>query len=519
MTHWTLSQLAQASSVAQQLETVGFSPADAQEKAAQFARVAQRLLAQTDDSAAEAAAWFVPGRIEVFGKHTDYAGGRSVVAAAQRGFCGVAVARHDDLVHVIDVAKQVDVQFSLSPTLVPTQGCWSNYPMTVARRLAANFSSARRGVSMAFASDLPPAAGMSSSSALMVMTFLLLRDLNGVERDPAYLDNIQSLEDLAGYLGTVENGQSFKQLPGDRGVGTFGGSEDHTAILCARPGAWAQFSYCPVRLERMIEAPKDHLFVIGVSGVVAEKTGAARELYNLASRRASAVTRIWQEATGRSDPHLAAIVRSSPNAVAHMFNLLDAQQHDEFSRQELRDRFEQFVTESEAIIPALPDVVSAESIEKLGKLARRSQQLGAEKLGNQIPETVFLTDTARQLGAVAASAQGAGFGGSVWALVAEPDVTSFTERWSAAYHGAFPHLAADAEFFTTAPARRQLALPSGSCSRQRSLGFHPGPGQRYPLRLSPGGPSYGVQNPFVCAKIGVPPLETHSLTNNEEPDP
>jgi len=38
-------------------------------------------------------------------------------------------------------------------------------------------------------------------------------------------------------------------------------------------------------------------------------------------------------------------------------------------------------------------------------------------LGNQIPQTIFLAKTARQLGAVAASAFGAGFGGSVWALV------------------------------------------------------------------------------------------------------
>ena len=29
---------------------------------------------------------FVPGRIEVLGKHTDYAGGRSLVAAVPRGF-------------------------------------------------------------------------------------------------------------------------------------------------------------------------------------------------------------------------------------------------------------------------------------------------------------------------------------------------------------------------------------------------------------------------------------------------
>ena len=29
--------------------------------------------------------WFVPGRIEVLGKHTDYAGGSTLVAAVDRG--------------------------------------------------------------------------------------------------------------------------------------------------------------------------------------------------------------------------------------------------------------------------------------------------------------------------------------------------------------------------------------------------------------------------------------------------
>ncbi len=31
-------------------------------------------------------AWWIPGRLEVFGKHTDYAGGRTLVAALPRGF-------------------------------------------------------------------------------------------------------------------------------------------------------------------------------------------------------------------------------------------------------------------------------------------------------------------------------------------------------------------------------------------------------------------------------------------------
>src|SRR5688500_19813809 len=46
--------------------------------------------------------WCVPGRIEIFGKHTDYAGGRSLLAAVPRGFAVVARARPDDRVRVLD---------------------------------------------------------------------------------------------------------------------------------------------------------------------------------------------------------------------------------------------------------------------------------------------------------------------------------------------------------------------------------------------------------------------------------
>ena len=42
---------------------------------------------------------FVPGRIEVLGKHTDYAGGRSLTCAAERGFSVSYVARDDDYLH------------------------------------------------------------------------------------------------------------------------------------------------------------------------------------------------------------------------------------------------------------------------------------------------------------------------------------------------------------------------------------------------------------------------------------
>ena len=77
-------------------------------------------------------------------------------------------------------------------------------------------------------------------------------------------------------------------------------------------------------------------------------------------------------------------------------------------------------------------------------------QRGAERgLENQIAETVALVHAARKLGAIAASAFGGGFGGSVWALVASSSVEDFRRGWARAYHEAFPQHARHSDFFGT----------------------------------------------------------------------
>ena len=186
------------------------------------------------------------------------------------------------------------------------------------------------GADIGLASDLPPAAGMSSSSAMMVGIYLVLAEVNQLAAREPYRRNIASLEDLAGYLGTIENGQTFGSLTGDKGVGTFGGSEDQTAILTSKPGHLRQYAYAPVRLERVIPMPPDYIFAVGVSGVVAEKTGAAREQYNRASRLAAAVADLWRQATGRNDPHLAAALASGPQAAEQLRAIVRGEKGDRY---------------------------------------------------------------------------------------------------------------------------------------------------------------------------------------------
>ncbi|HOD79881.1 MAG TPA: galactokinase family protein [Phycisphaerae bacterium] len=451
-----LGRLADVDFARRALAGGGLSAAACDAKAGRLASLARRLMRDRAD--ADAHAFFVPGRIEVLGKHTDYAGGSSVLAAAENGFCAVACGRSDRLVHVYDATFDQSERFEIAPDLAPPPGRWVNYPMTVARRLARNFPPRLNGADIALASDLPPAAGMSSSSAFMVATFLALSAVNDLPARDEYRREIRDALSLAQYLGCVENGQSFGSLEGDRGVGTFGGSEDHTCMLCARPGRLVQYAYCPARFELQFDLPGGLVFAIASSGVTAAKTGNAMESYNRASRLAGAAAAAWRAATDGAEPHLAAILAGADDAMSRLRSVLragsppspgQAAGSDGLAAPDLLRRAEHFFAENCEIIPAAGEALRRGDLEAFGRAVDRSQQLSESLLGNQVVETVFLARQARELGAVAASAFGAGFGGSVWALVDGERADALLAGWKHAYESACPARSKGARFFTT----------------------------------------------------------------------
>ena len=443
------------------LTALGLSEPAAADKSRLFSESARVLIDAGIDASRYACGVFVPGRIEVLGKHTDYAGGRSVVTALERGFCLVAAASAAPVVTVRSVATGEQVELPLQAQFAEPDVPWGKYPAAAVRRTVQNFPHHLQGADIAFGSDLPEAAGLSSSSAMIVSVFLAISQLNRLCEHPEYLANIDGAEALAGYLGTVENGQTFGTLLGDKGVGTFGGSQDHTAILCCRPDALSVYSYCPVRLERSIRMPPGYIFAVASSGVIAEKTGSAMAKYNRASALSQAAAEIWRTHTGRADPHLAAAVTGSAEALDELRAVLRTGRHDRFSPAELLSRFEHFVSESEQIIPQAADALAAADIATFGRCVDLSQWLAESLLGNQVPETIYLARTARQLGAQAASAFGAGFGGAVWALVAADHAEDLLAEWRTQYEQAFADRAEESCFFLSqaGPAAAVLSRP------------------------------------------------------------
>ncbi len=421
------------------LHAAGLPAASARVKAPLF----ERALASLTAGPEPVRLWWVPGRLEFLGKHTDYAGGPSLVCPVERGFVFAARRRADRRIRFIDVAGGREATFDFSSELTPEAG-WANYPMTVARRLARNFAGPLVGADVAFASDLPQAAGMSSSSALVVGTYLVLAAANDLPSRPAFRDAIASPEALAEYLGTLENGRSFGPLAGDRGVGTFGGSEDHTAILLGKPGTLSLYDFAPVRLRRHVARPAGWCVAIASSGVLAEKTGEARALYNNAAELAGRLSGLWREQTGEA-LSLADVLAEGPSAVAALRRYIGNAGADAPA---LHARLDHFLLESAAVESAAAALLAGD-VPRLAEAVNASQA-GAERLlRNQVPETVYLAEAARRLGAPAATSFGAGFGGSVWALVREEAAGPFLAAWHEAYAAAFPEPATRCQTFTT----------------------------------------------------------------------
>ena len=399
--------------------------------------------------------WWVPGRIEVFGKHTDYAGGRSLVAAVPRGFVVVAGPRDDAIISARDARWQAAMEMSLDDDAAVFTG-WQNYVGVVARRLKTNFPGARLGADIVFASDLPRAAGVSSSSALVVGVAMALVKRGRLAEREDWRSAIRSGLDLAGYLGAVENGLTFGALEGLPGVGTHGGSEDHTAIINGRPDRVTAFAYIPVRAQGDAPLPAGWQFVIMSSGVEASKAGAAKGQYNRASLGTRALVDVVSRHRGSSFPTLAAAIELA--GVPAIEAAVDVQPHEAFSPAELRQRLAHFLSE-DARVPAALEAVASADAPAIGELSFATQRDADQLLGNQIPETAALAAMARETGAFAASSFGAGFGGSVWALVEAGDAAAFASRWQSRYLGRFSPSKPVAAFLARpAPPATELAV-------------------------------------------------------------
>lgn len=330
-----------------------------------------------------------PGRVNLIGEHIDYCGLPVLPMALQRSVRMTFQPRGDREVRLVNRdAHFAPNAFTMNDSIPPAPaGDWSNYPRAAAQALVQRFPDLR-GVDALVESDLPIAAGLSSSSALVVASALAILHANGLSVAPLELMEL---------LGR-----------GERYVGTAGGGMDQAIILGARTGCASRIDFHPLRLTP-VAVPADWRFIVASSLVHAEKSSAARQSYNERSRGSDEARRLVAARLGRpTDITYPALIAAA--SLEQLLDVAKATLSDVLSR-----RFRHVVAEGTRVRQA-EAAMAAGDLAMFGELLDASHQSLRDDYEVSHPELDRLVELAREAGAAGARLTGAGFGGSIVAL-------------------------------------------------------------------------------------------------------
>jgi N-acetylgalactosamine kinase len=228
------------------------------------------------------------GRVNLLGTHIDHRGG-SVNPITVKHMWLVVEPRQDNIVLAKNVESNdfADEQFSISDCLPAGEKIqnwdtwchnefekrrndpsisWSNYIRAAVLYIQhlktkddGSFAPAIKGMNMMVYGSIPRAAGLSSSSALVMITVEAVIRLNSLDIRPA---------DFVEHWGFAE-----------WYVGTRGGCSDHAAIIYGRPNTILHITAFPLSVEAA-SLPAGYCFVLADSGIKAKKQAGARDIFN-----------------------------------------------------------------------------------------------------------------------------------------------------------------------------------------------------------------------------------------------
>lgn len=335
-----------------------------------------------------------PGRVNLIGEHIDYNGLPVLPMALQKEIRIALRPREDERVvlHNIDPAFE-PVDFEIAPAIPRgPEGHWSNYVKAPANELARRFA-IWRGFEGVVESSVPPAAGLSSSSALVIAVGLALAHINEVS--------------------TEARGLAEVMAAAERFVGTEGGGMDQAISLGARARHAARISFDPLRL-RHVGVPDDWCFVVADTGKRAEKSGRVRVAYNLRRKECAEAFRLVAGHVATAD-----ITTKLATSYADLLGMIDVETlldaADAVLDGVLGRRFRHVVTEAARVETAV-DALRAADVGRFGHLMDASHGSLRTDFGVSSTELDELVAIAREGGARGARLTGAGFGGSVVAL-------------------------------------------------------------------------------------------------------
>jgi len=363
-----------------------------------------------EDPGPDARAVRVPGRANLIGEHIDYLGLPVLPMALDRVVRIRFRHRTDARVRLRNTGPHGAAELTAGPAIYPADD-WSDYVragvQAVARTLGSRQSAAPtlHGWDGVVSSDLPEAAGLASSSALVVAAAVATLDANQATVPPLELATILA--------------------EGERYVGTAGGGMDQAVCLAGRHGHALRIDFDPLRATP-IPIPDDWAFVVAHSLERAEKSRAAREAYNRRSRQArDALAEVADRLRGRErradgDPATTDSRAGSGTAMArelladHAPDTLLAVGDRALDATGLA-RLRHVVTEA-ARVEAAERALRSADMDAFGRLMDVSHASLRDDYEVSTGALDALMAFAREAGARGARLTGAGFGGCIVAL-------------------------------------------------------------------------------------------------------
>jgi galactokinase len=398
----------------------------------------------------------VPNRVELLGKHTDYQGGETLLLTGPKNFFAIAASCTDGISHFVNADTALGetlLRLEKGEPEMLSEGVGSNYTQRVATRFSRNLLDSGfpllGNVKAVFLGDVPIGGGTSGSSAKVITDFLIFAASQELIDKAEFKELITSNGRRAGlelkqkglndyllalsmYIAHYENGLDFGDLKGDRGVGTFGGSEDHTAIILGEKNRLLFCRYCPTQLLQKVSIPEAYVVVVAYSGKRAEKTKDAMAKYNRLSGDAVRAVQALNEKNGTSYRFLRDFYPELPHR-----ERTEAMADQLKGEKSLFERAYQFFREREIIFEAV-ECLKGRRMEAYGRLINESHDLSKKYLKNIAAEVDYLQQSANELGALGATGFGGGFGGSCYAVIQESRADNFIGQWREKYHRHFP---------------------------------------------------------------------------------
>jgi galactokinase len=339
----------------------------------------------------EAKVFWAPGRVNLIGEHTDYAGGFVMPAAIDFGTLAAVSPRQDGHTEIWSENFAEGVSFSAGELPETRKQHWSDYPVGVVWALREKGIEVP-GFSLTLHGDVPLGAGLSSSASIEVATALAVLSVAGHELPRDEMAKLCQRAENA-YVG-ASSGIMDQFI-------ACNGAADHALLLDCRS---LEFRLAPI---------PEHLSLV-IANTMVKHSVAGGEYGN---RRAEV-----EQGT--------AILRSHRPEIAL---LRDATPEDlEKWGHEMPDnvmrRCRHVITENLRTVAAA-DALEAGNLWRLGDLMAAAHVSYRDDFEASCDEADAMVEAAQRLpGLVGARLTGGGFGGCTVNLVEKASTAAFMER-------------------------------------------------------------------------------------------